>query len=114
MQTIEAARKNNKKSCGHLEKGKMDQEKEIDTRLPVTLSVPLFGWAAFDLGESSSYEAAKTGAIRTVEVRGKKKVPVRAELNRLAGGDPTVLAALAKDFLFKLKEAPAAEQSAAA
>jgi hypothetical protein len=46
---------------------------------------------------------AKCGAIPTVDVQGKKRVPWRTELRRLAGDDPAVFEAMAKDFLAKLR-----------
>lgn len=41
-----------------------------------TLSIPEAGWAFFKLGRHGSYEAARRGDIQTVDVGGKKRVPV--------------------------------------
>jgi hypothetical protein len=75
----------------------------IEYELPLTESVPVFGEIVWGLGRNPSYEAAKAGVIPTIEVRGKKRVPVRVALRRLAGDDPTILEALTKDFLSKLR-----------
>jgi hypothetical protein len=63
--------------------------------LPVTVSVPVFGKAAYDLTRSASYEAANQGAIPFIEVRGKKRVPVAIAARPLVGDDPVAQANLA-------------------
>src|ERR1700682_1073022 len=76
--------------------------REMDTSdcLPITTSVPEYGLIALDL-RSGSYEAAKAGIFPVIEVQGKKRVPVRAALRKLAGDDPDVLKAGAADFASK-------------
>jgi hypothetical protein len=69
--------------------------------LPITTSVPEYGLIALDLQRSGSYEAAKAGIFPVIEVQGKKRVPVRAALRKLAGDDPDVLKAVAADFASK-------------
>jgi hypothetical protein len=77
--------------------------REMDTSdcLPITTSVPEYGLIALDLQRSGSYEAAKAGVFPVIEVQGKKRVPVRAALRKLAGDDPEVLKAVASDFASK-------------
>lgn len=72
--------------------------------IPVTVSVPEYGEAALGLGRNPSYAAAIAGVIPTVEVQGKKRVPLRVALLRLAGDDPALLEAVTKDFLLKLRK----------
>jgi hypothetical protein len=69
-----------------------------ECEIPITTSVPEFGLIALGLNRGGSYEAAKVDKIRVIEVQGKKRVPVRAALNELAGGDPEILKALVADF----------------
>lgn len=70
--------------------------------LPLTMSVPKFGKLVFEIGENSSYAAAERGDIPTVEMGGKKRVPVRVALRRVAGNDDALLETLTKDLLAKL------------
>lgn len=79
-----------------------------ECELPLTTSVPIYGKIVYDLERNGSYGAANAGVFKTIEVQGKKRVPVRAELRRLAGDDPTVFEALTRDFLSKLKRIAAA------
>ena len=75
--------------------------------LPITVSVPEYGLIALELQRNGSYEAAKAGVIPVIEVQGKKRVPVRAALRKLAGDDPNVLKAVVDDFalkFFRLKD----------
>lgn len=69
--------------------------------VPITVSVPEYGLIALGLARSGSYEAAKTGIIPVIEVQAKKRVPVRAALSKLAGGDQEVLKSLTEDFAVK-------------
>jgi hypothetical protein len=71
--------------------------------IPVTVSVPEYGKAALGLSRSGSYAAANAGAFETVDVQGKKRVPVRKNLRKLTGDDPAVLEAVTRDFLSKLR-----------
>jgi hypothetical protein len=41
-----------------------------------TLSIPEAGWAFYKLGRHGAYEAARRGDIPTMDVGGKKRVPV--------------------------------------
>jgi hypothetical protein len=75
--------------------------------LPLTMSVPQFGKLVFEIGESSAYAAAERGDIPTIEMGGKKRVPVRVALRRVAGDDPAVLDALMKDLSSKLERVAA-------
>ena len=78
-----------------------------DHHLPITISVPEYGLIAFNLSRSASYEAAKAEVIPVIEVQGKKRVPVRVALRKLAGDDPDVLKAVVDDFalkFFRLKD----------
>lgn len=75
--------------------------------LPLTMSVPQFGKLVFEISENSSYAAAERGDIPTIEMGGKKRVPVRVALRRVAGDDPTVLDALTKDLLAKMERVAA-------
>jgi hypothetical protein len=82
-----------------------------DSDLPITTSVPVYGLIALGLHRNGSYEAAKAGIIPVIEVQGKKRVPVRVALRKLAGDDPEVLKAIVDDFaskLFRLKAGEAA------
>lgn len=72
--------------------------------LPITTSVPEFGYGAYGFGRNPSYEAARRGVISTVEVQGKKRVVWRAELRKLAGDDAVVFEGMVKDFLSKLRK----------
>jgi hypothetical protein len=74
-----------------------------ETALPLTMSVPEFGKLVFEIGENSSYAAAERGDIPTIEMGGKKRVPVRVGLRRAAGDDPALLDALMKDLQAKLQ-----------
>ena len=56
--------------------------------LPLTVSVPAFGKAAYNLSPDASYRAAIAGEIPCVRVRKKKRVPVRVALQPLLGGNP--------------------------
>jgi hypothetical protein len=76
--------------------------KSSEIALPLTVSVPQFGKLVFDIGENSSYAAAERGDIPTIEMGGKKRVPVRVALRRLAGDDAVVLESLTRDFVSKL------------
>lgn len=71
--------------------------------LPITMSVPQFGKLVFEIGENSAYAAAERGDIPTIEMGGKKRVPVRIALRRVAGDDPVLLDAVTKDLLLKLE-----------
>jgi hypothetical protein len=75
--------------------------------LPLTMSIPLFGKLVFDLGEAKSYEAAIRGDIPAIKLGGKKRVPVRVALQRLAGGDLGILDGLMKDLSAKLERSAA-------
>jgi hypothetical protein len=72
-----------------------------DNEIPITASVPEYGLIALGLNRFGSYEAAKAGKIPVIEVQGKKRVPVRVGLARLAGGDPEILKAMIADFAVK-------------
>jgi hypothetical protein len=77
-----------------------------DPDLPITISVPVYGLIALGLQKNGSYEAAKAGKIPVIEVQGKKRVPVRIALRKIAGDDPEVLKAITADFaakFFRLK-----------
>jgi hypothetical protein len=76
--------------------------------LPITVSVPEYGFVAFGLGTNPSYEAARRGDFPTLEYGlgdkvKRKRVPVRVALQRLAGNDQALLEALSRDFIAKLK-----------
>jgi hypothetical protein len=75
--------------------------------IPLTMSVPQFGKLVFEISENSSYAAAERGDIPTIEMGGKKRVPVRVALRRVAGNDPAMLDALMKDLSAKLEKAAA-------
>ena len=75
--------------------------------LPLTLSVPQYGNMVYGIGENSSYAAADRGDIPTIEMGGKKRVPVRLALQQLAGGDLGILDALMKDLSAKLEKVAA-------
>jgi hypothetical protein len=72
--------------------------------VPITTDVVTFGKAVYGLGRNGSYQAAKRGVFGTITVQGRLRVPVRAELKKLAGDDPTVLEATTRDFLSKLRK----------
>jgi hypothetical protein len=74
-----------------------------ETALPLTMSVPQFGRLVFELGEAKSYEAATRGDIPTIAMGGKKRVPVRVALLKVAGNDPSMLDSLMKDLSAKLE-----------
>jgi hypothetical protein len=67
---------------------------------------------ALGLQRNGSYEAAKVGKIPVIEVQGKKRVPVRAALAKMAGGDPEILRALTADFAVKLSRLNAEKAAA--
>jgi hypothetical protein len=72
---------------------------------PITTSVPEYGAIVYGLGRGGSYAAAKAGgAIPTVNVQGKKRVPWRVGLRKLAGDDAAVLDELSRDFISKLRK----------
>jgi hypothetical protein len=76
--------------------------------LPLTLSVPRLGKLMLGYGEAGSYDAARRGQIITINTAepGKKprlRAPVRANLLRLAGGNPELLDALVRDLTAKLE-----------
>jgi hypothetical protein len=73
--------------------------------LPLTLSVPQWGRLAFEISENPAYAAADRGDIPTIEMGGKRRVPVRVALRQLAGDDPAVLEAVTEDLRAKLKNA---------
>jgi hypothetical protein len=72
--------------------------------LPLTMSVPKWGRLAFEISENPSYAAADQGDIPTIEMGGKRRVPVRVALRQLAGDDPAVLEAVTKDLCAKLEK----------
>jgi hypothetical protein len=72
------------------------------SEIPLTVSIPQYGRAAFGIGESSSYAAALRGDFPVIEIGGKKRVPIRKALQQLAG-DPATLDQLLNDFLGKLR-----------
>jgi len=63
--------------------------------LPLTVSVPVWGRVAYNLGKNASYEAAKRGQIPTIQIGGVKRVPVRIALKSLIadGGDTSAVLA---------------------
>jgi len=77
---------------------------DTDLTLPTTLPVRPFARAAFNLSENAAYAAAIRGDFPTIRVGGLVKVPVRAALAKIAGGDPEVLKAVTADFAAKLKQ----------
>ena len=79
--------------------------RRTEPALPLTMSIPLFGKLVFDLGEAKSYEAAIRGDIPTIKLGGKKRVPVRVALRRVAGDDLGILDALMRDLSAKLQRA---------
>ena len=92
--------------------------KPTEYEIPITASVPEFGLIALGLNRAGSYEAAKSkedgkipAVIPVIEVQGKKRVPVRVGLARLAGGDPEILKAMIADFAAKFSRLKA-EQAA--
>jgi hypothetical protein len=65
----------------------MSRAKSRTTRDPSgckTMSVPEAGKLYYDLGRNGSYEAAKRGLIPTIQVLGKKRVPIVLMERRLA------------------------------
>jgi hypothetical protein len=82
-----------------------------NTVLPTTLPAPTFCRVAYDMGENSAYAAARRGDVPTIKIGGLLRVPVRAALAKMAGGDPEVLKAMTADFAAKLNELMA-EQAA--
>jgi hypothetical protein len=83
--------------------------------LPITMSVPRLGKLLYGSGEASSYDLVERGHIITINIAepGKKKrlrAPVRPNLLRIAGNDPSLLNDLVNDLLAKLE----AEKSSAA
>jgi hypothetical protein len=78
-----------------------------ETVLPLTMSVPLYGKLVFEISENSAYAAAERGDIPTIEMGGKKRVPVRVALQRVAGNDLALLDSLMKDLSAKLEKAAA-------
>lgn len=72
--------------------------------IPMTVSIPLYGRLVLEIGENSAYAAAERGEIPVIKVGGKKRVPVRAALRELAGGDQVTLDKLVADFARKLEE----------
>jgi hypothetical protein len=72
--------------------------------VPLTMSVPQFGRLVFEIGENSSYAAAARGDWPVIDVGGKRRVPVRIALRKVAGNDAAVLEALTKDLLVKLED----------
>jgi hypothetical protein len=80
-----------------------------DRDIPITTSVPDYGFIALGLQRNGSYEAAKAGIFPVIEVQGKKRVPVRAALSKLAGDDPEVLKAITDDFASKFSRLKADE-----
>lgn len=71
--------------------------------LPITISVPVFGKLGLGLEKNGSYDAAKAGIFPIIEVQGKKRVPVRQALRKIAGDDPEVLRAVFADFAAGLR-----------
>jgi hypothetical protein len=86
----------------------------MDTReaLPLTLDVRTWGRLVLGIGENASYDAARRGDILIIRLGEEDRiwrrirVPVRANLLRLANNDPTLLDALTNDLLAKLREKP--------
>jgi hypothetical protein len=74
--------------------------------LPLTVSVPAWGLAAYDLSPDGSYRAANAGEIPVVKVRRKKRVPVRIALAPLLGADPGNLAGVIARLLTAAKLYP--------
>jgi hypothetical protein len=62
--------------------------------IPVTCSIPAFGYGAYDLSRSAAYEAANEGKIPFIEVRGKKRVPFAIAALPLVGDNPDAMASL--------------------
>jgi hypothetical protein len=86
---------------------KMDSDDSFE--IPITTSVPDYGLIALGLHRNGSYEAAKAGKIPVIEVQGKKRVPVRVALARMADGDPEILRALTADFAAKFSRLKAGQ-----
>jgi hypothetical protein len=74
--------------------------------LPITMSVPAFGMAVYNLSPDGSYRAANAGEIPCVRVRRKKRVPVRVALQSLLGANPGDLTGVVKRLLEAAKEYP--------
>jgi hypothetical protein len=87
--------------------GKEDMMGKRETGLPLTLSVPRYGKLVYEVSDDSSYAAAKRGDWPTINVGGKKRVPVRLALRQLAGDDAALLEAVTRDLLLKLEQAAA-------
>ena len=81
--------------------------RRTEPALPLTMPIPLFGKLVSDLGEAKSYEAAIRGDIPTIKLGGKKRVPVRVALRRVAGDDLGILDALMRDLATKLESTAA-------
>jgi hypothetical protein len=64
--------------------------------LPLTVSVPVFGRVAYNLGRNASYDASKRGQIPTIEIGGMKRVPVRPALKPLIADGADIAAILAR------------------
>jgi hypothetical protein len=83
--------------------------------LPITMGVPRLGKLVWGAGENASYDLARRGQMITINTAepGKKprlRAPVRPNLLRIAGNDPSLLNDLVNDLLAKLE----AEKSSAA
>jgi hypothetical protein len=74
--------------------------------LPLTVSVPAWGHAAYGLSPDGSYRAANAGEIPVVKVRRKKRVPVRVALAPLLGADPGNLTGVVTRLLAAAKRYP--------
>jgi hypothetical protein len=84
---------------------------EIDVTLPTTVPVRTFARIAYGISENPAYAAAQRGDFPTVKIGALVRVPVRAALAKIAGGDPEVLKAMTADFAAKLRQLEA-EQAA--
>jgi hypothetical protein len=80
-----------------------------DEGIPITVSVPDFGLIALGLQRNGAYEAAKAGKIPVIEVQGKKRVPLRVALAKMAGGDAETLRAMTEDFAAKFRQLTAGQ-----
>jgi len=65
------------------------------TSLPITVSVPIWGKVALDIGENSAYAAAARGDFPTIKVGGLLRVPVRPAARKLGWDDEIAMAELA-------------------
>jgi hypothetical protein len=72
--------------------------------LPLTVPVRTFACIALGLGENAAYASAARGDFPTVRLGKLVRVPLRAALLQLAGGDQAILEKLAADFLQKLQK----------